>query len=257
VPNASLRGRSTLPANALRLLVLGTAALLLPFAASPTALAVNVFWLVLLLAVVLLGGLAWDRPRAALVAGEAVLAAVAVQGLWSLAFPNAPSPRPRVGPEYGVSWRLAFAGQEEALMKLLPLPNGWETQPVYLRVDLGSDYKGDAGFAVAVNGHDAGVLNARTADPGFKTPGIPSWAMRLPREALVGAPLVQIVLRPAGIDRRLTVPGHGDFRAEPFGPANSRFFDGVTWHEDRLAGPHAGPASGTYRIWLDASVGAW
>jgi hypothetical protein len=245
--NASPGGRRTLAA----------ASLLLAFAAAPVAFALNAFWLALLLALVLLGGAAWDRPRAALIGGEVVLAIVAVQGLWSIAFPGAPSPRPRVGPEYGVSWRLAFTGGDEAMMKLLPLPNGWETRPVYLRVDLGSDYKGAAGFAVSVNGRDAGLLNSRTTDPGFKTPGIPSWAMRLPREALAAAPVAEIVLRHAGIDRRLTIPGHADVHAEPLGPANSRFFDGVAWHTDRLAGPHAGPASGAYRIWLDASVGSW
>src|SRR5688572_21399188 len=57
----------------LRFAAVGLAALLLAFHAHPVALAINVFWLVLLLVLALLGGLAWDRPRAAVVAGEAIV----------------------------------------------------------------------------------------------------------------------------------------------------------------------------------------
>lgn len=235
----------------LRLGGLGLAALLLAFHAHPVALAINVFWLVLLLAMALLGGVAWDRPRAAVVAGEAIVAIVAVQGLWSVAVPSAVLAPARVGETYGVSWRLAFTSPQQALMKTLPLPNGWPGQAVYLRVDLGTDYKGTAGFALAVNGYALGELNAATVDPDVSTRYIPSWAVRLPADVVASAPLARIELRPSGLDPRLSVAGHGDRLAEPLGTRNSAFFDGITWRHDRLAGPAGGAATGTYRIWLD------
>src|SRR5262245_17878996 len=111
---------------ALRVGILGAAVLLLAYARPPVSLRVHAFWFALLLAIALLGGLAWGRPRAAVIAAEAVLALVAVQGLWSVATPGARPPGARLGEEYGVSWRLTFAGPQQALMKTLPLPNEWE-----------------------------------------------------------------------------------------------------------------------------------
>jgi hypothetical protein len=137
-------------------------------------------------------------------------------------------------------------------MKTLALPNGWQERPVYLRVDLGAVYDGGAGFAVNVNGEDLGDLNAQTADRTVSTSGIPSWSMRLPRHVVLKSPLARVVLRPSGIDPRLSVAGHADARGEHLGPSNSFFFDGTDWRNDRLAGPERGPATGTYRIWLDA-----
>jgi hypothetical protein len=232
--------------------VLGAIILLVAYPGASVSLAVNAFWYVLLLALALFGGLAWGRPRAAVVGGELVLALIAVQGLWSVAVPSARPPAGRLGPVYGVSWRLTFDSPEQALMKTVPLPNGWDGQEVYLRVDLGTDYKGGAGFAVAVNGQDLGDLNARTAAPGYVTPGIPSWAMRVPPSVLERSSLVRVVLRPSGVDPKLSIPGHADTRGEALGAENSYFFDGDGWRNDRLAGPAGGRATGTYRIYLDA-----
>jgi hypothetical protein len=235
--------------------VLGAVVLLLAYARAPVTLGLNAFWYLLLLAIVLLGGLAWGRPRAAVVAAEVVLALVAVQGLWSAATPGARPPAARLGDQYGVSWRLTFTGPQQALMKTLPLPNEWEGRAVYLRVDLGAGYEGPAGFAVEVNGQELGDLSARTADRSVSTSGIPSWSMRLPDRVVDSAPLARVVLRPSGIDPRLTVAGHADPLVEPLGVNNSFFFDGETWRNDRLAGPDYGPAGGTYRVWLEPIMG--
>lgn len=240
----------------LRLGGVGLAALVLAFHAHPVALAINVFWLVLLLAIALLGGLAWDRPRTVIIAGEAIVAIVAVQGLWSVAVPSAGLPPARLGETYGVSWRLAFTSPQQALMKTLPLPNGWPGQTVYLLIDLGTDYKGTAGFALTVNGHALGEINAMTVDPDVSPRNIPSWAVRLPADVIASAPLARVELRPSGLDSKLSVAGHGDPLVEPLGSRNSAFFDGVTWRHDRLAGPGGGPATGTYRIWLDVIIPA-
>jgi hypothetical protein len=239
----------------LRIGALGVAALVLAFRAQPVALAINLFWFVLVLGTAVLAGVAWARPRATVVAAEAVLAVVAVQGLWAVATPGARSPAARTGPVYGIGWHAAFTGDDQALMKTIPLPNGWKGNTVYLVVDLGTTYRGPAGFALAVNDVDLGVLDASTATPDSGSSGFPSWSLRLPDEVLDRAPLARIVLRPAGLDVDLSVAGHGDSRFEPLGARNSWFFDGVQWRNDRLAGVGGGPAVGTYRIWLNVIPG--
>jgi hypothetical protein len=78
-----------------------------------------------------------------------------------------PGVRPSAGhveATYGVSWQLGFTDPQRALTKTPALPNGWEDQPVYLRIDRRAGYRGGAGFAVAIDGIDPGELDARRAD---------------------------------------------------------------------------------------------
>ena len=212
----------------------------------------NAYWFLLLLATAVLGGLASRRPQAGVLAGESVVALAAMQGLWPVLAPAAP-PLDLLAHEtsvQGVSWRVSFTEPQQALTKLFSLPAGWERVRVYLRIDLSTDYAGDAGFVLEVNGVPLGEINRVTGRMWRVGVGTPHWTYRLPRDVLARAPLVQVTLRPAGLDPRLSIPGHRDPLIEPLGTWNAFFFDGQRWQADRLAGPSGPPASGTYRIWL-------
>jgi hypothetical protein len=232
-------------------------ALLVAYGQAPVTLAVNAFWLALLLGTGTVAAYAAGRPARAALAGEIVLAAIVVQALWStalLAAGNARRAADESGPVLGVSWHLAFSSLDQAAAKVLPRPEGWALEAVYLRVDVSRPYAGKAGFLVTVNGRLLGELNEQTRDQHVGTQGIPSWAMRVPRDVLATSALVRVVLQPTAVDPALSLPGHGDPRVEPLGEANSWFFDGRRWANDRLAGPGA-PARGTYRIWLWPALG--
>jgi hypothetical protein len=237
--------------EAARLGTVGLAMLWLGLGTVPVAWAINAYWFLLLLALALLGGLVCRKPRAGVVAGEVVLLLAAVQGLWPVLVQ--PPPLALAALEQrtqGVSWRLAFTDKRQALIKHLHLSPGWETVQVFVRVDLSDDYRGDAGFVLELNGEVVGELNRHTVSQWQIGIGSPHWAYPLPREVLARTPLAQVTLRPAALDPQLSIPGHSDAQIEPLRQWNSWFFDGQTWRNDRLAGPNAGPASGTYRIWL-------
>lgn len=215
-------------------------------------LAIPAFWLLLLLGAAYLLGVVSGQVRRARFACETILLLTSAQALWPLVAGPA-FKEPAVAPvRSGVSWTLSFTALDQALLKEFPRPEGWAaSEHPYLRIDLGSDYKGTAGFLVQVNGVDLGEASARTLDVNAGPPAtIPSWAVFLSRDILATSPLVRVVLRPSALDPRLSVAGHADTRVEPLGAANSYFFDGARWQNDRLAGRASGPAIGTYRIWL-------
>jgi hypothetical protein len=154
-----------------------------------------------------------------------------------------------------VSWRLAFTDLDQALMKSQPRPAGWEHTAAYVRIDLGRDYQGAAGFVVEVNGEPLGSISNVAPTPPYLELSTDRWVVPVPRDVLARDTLTRVVLRPSQLDARLTVAGHGDPLVEPLGPGNSWFFDGRAWHNDQLAGPAAGRAVGTYRIWLEVATG--
>lgn len=238
-------------------LAMAAAALVAAYHDAPLALALNAFWLLVACAIGAAAAVAAWRPARLVLGAEVVLALVVVQGLWFVAVPGVSYSRQRLdqpGPQQGLSWRLSFSGLDQALMKEMPRLPQWASEAVYLRVDLSRPYDGPAGFRVEVNGADLGVLADATHERNIETIGIPSWAMRVPRDVLSRAPLVRVVLRPTAIDPRLSIPGHGDPLVEPLKAANSWFFDGATWRNDRLAGPGV-EARGTYRIRLWTALG--
>ncbi|MGH2350522.1 MAG: hypothetical protein ACRDJN_02780, partial [Chloroflexota bacterium] len=155
----------------------------------------------------------------------------------------------------GVSWRLVFSSGEQAAMKTLALPDGWREDVTYVKVDLGADYHGTAGFLLEVNGEALGELSNQMDVPPYLTPSTTAWTKPVPRAVLARAPMARVVLRPSSLDPRLSIAGHGDPLVEPLKHWNSWFFDGRGWRNDRLAGPAGGEAAGTYRIWLFRALG--
>jgi hypothetical protein len=243
--------RTVFVGTAARLLVVGLTALWLGLHPSPASWAINAYWFFLLLAVALVGGGAIGRPRAGVLAGEAVMTLAVLQGLWPvLGVVPSLDLDPFAPQTQGVGWRLSFTDQRQALAKVFDLPPGWDAVRVYLRVDLTNDYVGDAGFLVAVNGQGVGQLDRHAGKAVQVGVVAPHWALELPHSALSRAPFAEVTLTPTKIDPALSIPGHGDPNIEPLGKRNSRFYDGETWRTDRLAGPLFGPASGTYRMWL-------
>ncbi|MGI8422841.1 MAG: hypothetical protein ACR2NO_01765 [Chloroflexota bacterium] len=235
----------------LRLALVGLSALTVGLGGSPVSWVLNAYWFCLLLATAIVAGIAVGRPRAGVLAGEVVVVFAAVQGLWPF---FAPMPALNLNPfaasAQGVGWRMSFTEHQQALVKVFDLPSGWQRARVYLRVDLTSEYEGEAGFLVEVNGETAGLLNRSNGQLVQIGVVAPHWALELPQHALARAPLGYVGLRPAGLDPVLSIPGHRDPYIEPLGLRNSWFFDGASWRHDRLAGPAAGRASGTYRMWL-------
>src|SRR5687768_16409738 len=148
---------------AARLLVVGLAALWIGLGASPISWALNAYWLCLLLATTLVGGVAVRRPGAGMHLAEGVVTLSAVQGLWPVLGGVAPLDLdPFAARDQGVSWRLTFTDERQALTKVFDLPPGWNTVRVFLRVDLANHYAGDAGFDVLVNGEVVGQLDRFT-----------------------------------------------------------------------------------------------
>jgi hypothetical protein len=238
----------------LRLATVGIAALSLGFAGSPVALALNTYWfLLLLLAIALVGGVAWARPAVALLAGEAVATLAVLQGLWPLLFPHAPLVGAPGAETNGARWRLVFTDLDQAVAKYIPVPAAWPDSDIWLRVDLGSDYKGQAGFEVTINGRRLGVLKNEPQNPGYVGDGAARWLMRVPRDVLAMAPVARVELSPTALDPRLSIAGHSDVRVDPLRDQGSWFFDGRAWHTDRLAGPSGPRVTGTYRIWFALS----
>jgi|GEM_PF-2929243 len=240
---------------ALRLGAAGLAALALGFGSSPATLAINAYWFLLLLAIALLGGLAWYRLKAGIIAAEAVTTLIILHGLWPVFSPNAPLVEPRGTETNGSSWRLVFTSLDQAVAKDLPLPPGWQEIPLSLRVDLGTDYKGQAGFLVQINGQTLGELKNGPQNPGYSGEGTARWLMPVPHDVLALAPIAHVVLRPTSLDPTLSIAGSADPLADPLKEWGSWFFDGREWRNDRLAGPSRGRAAGTYRIWLVPSQG--
>ena len=232
----------------------GLAAQLVGYWGLPRAWVLTTFWFVLLMGAAVLLGVVSGNRRRAVVVGEAILAVTSLQALWPVVAPTPwqrPAPAARAAAS-GVSWSASFTALDQRLLKEIPRPDGWERSArPYVRIDLGRDYKGPAGFLIEVNGHDLGEVSNRTLAPGTEPPPtIPAWTVFLPRAVLAESPLVTVVLRPTALDPLLSVAGHGDPLVEPLGDLNSFFYDGAAWSNDRLAGPRYRRAVGTYRIWL-------
>ncbi len=240
---------------ALRLSAAGLAALALGFGSSPATLAINAYWFLLLLAIALLGGLAWSRPRVGIAAAEAITTLIILHGLQPVLSPNAPLAGSRGTETNGSSWRLVFTSLDQAVAKDLPLPASWQETPIYLRIDLGTDYKGQAGFLVQVNGQTLGELKNGPQNPGYIGDGTARWIMAVPRDVLALAPVAHVVLRPTSLDPNLSIAGSADPLADPLKQWGSWFFDGQEWRNDRLAGPSRGRVVGTYRIWFALAEG--
>ena len=221
---------------------------------SPVRLGLSLFWFLLGTALV---AAALQHRRWHLAGAEALLGLAALHALPGMAFslppsplgvPGGPGPTPADGRQTNtVSWRAAFTAANQAAMKVIPVPAEMRGQPLLVRVDLGSDYQGSAGFTLEVNDAPIGTLSrAATGTSYLGGRAGPYWGRRVPAGLLSG-PEARIVLRPLRLDTTLTIAGHGDRLIDPFG--HSAFFDGTTWRPDHLAGPTT-PAAGTYRIWL-------
>lgn len=188
----------------------------------------------------------WPAPAGA-------LAALALSGLtllWPRWLPERTGTIPdRVEYAFGAEARFTEPGQ--ALERTVPLPDEWDTLPVFLRLDLARHYDGPARLHAAVNGVDIGELGPESGVPMFEPPaGAPAWGLRVPSVVLGAGEPARVVLRPTLVDRALAIAIHPDARITPARVSPSRFFDGLVWRDDRLAGPDGPDVRGAYRVWF-------
>jgi hypothetical protein len=229
-------------------LALGCVALGVTFA-DPRILLLNVFWWsVSLLALVGVAEALGDRRHAVVVA-EGMLVLVLLHAIG-----QTPDERRRLdlGQGNGVSWAFSFERDDQRIVKLFPRPETWGSprHDTFVRADLARPYQGHAGYELWVNGRLLGKLHGGTGGTVWSGPGAFQWALRVPPGMMAEEPLVTVELRPDGIDPDLALAGHGDPHSSALGPDSTWLFDGGRWTRDRLAGPEAGPAGGTYRLWL-------
>ena len=220
-------------------------------AAQPITWALHLFWLWLLAFTGQIAGAALRRPAVTVCGAEGALALTALILLWPAAS-GRPSPMTTAASvTFELGPALRFSALDHAIERTVPLPDEWETLPVFLRVDLAQHYAGAARLRAEVNGTDIGELGPNSGAPGFTAPaGAPAWGLAVPVSLLRGGQSARVVLRPTAVDARLALAIHPDAKITPAGLAPSRFFDGVRWHEDRLAGSAGGRVTGAYRIWL-------
>ena len=228
------------------------AALVLGFWRNPPALFILCFGMTLLVA--FLQERQGQHGRSILrVAVECAASLMVLQGTLPLLLGEAPVPalagEPVVRPPM---WQLVFSDPAHAAQKDTPLPEGWETQAVYVRIDLTAPYRGSAGLRVEVNSVALGTVSADAVGPWFARGPSHGWSIRVPQTVLARATQATVTLRPAGIDPALRIAGHPDAAVDHRVAGNSRFFDGAEWRRDRLAGTTQPSAMGTYRVWLVA-----
>ena len=218
--------------------------------APPATQPIHMFWLCLVCALGIASGRAtgsaWPGP-----AGAATgLAIVLLTLVWPVSLPGRTAAPPR-SVDFAVG-AARFTTLAEAMERTVPLPDEREVLPVYLRVDLARHYGGPARLRAEINGTVLGELGPESGAPGFQPPaGAPAWGLRVPPAVLRAAPAARVVLRPVRLDPALAVAVHPDPRISPAGFGPSRFFDGVSWRDDRLSGDATAPLRGAYRVWLN------
>jgi len=237
-------------------LTAGAVALILGFWRNLPALFILCFGVTLLVAllVALLNGRQEHHTRFVLRAAvEGVASLMVLQGTLPLLLGEAPVPSLAGDPLIrSPLWQLVFSDPSQAAQKDTPLPEHWETQAVYVRIDLMTPYRGTAGLRVDVNGEPLGTVSNEAGGPWYALGPSHGWSIRVPRSVLAQAPQATVTLRPVGIDPTLRIGGHPDADVDHRLPGNSRFFDGALWRRDRLAGTAQPPTTGTYRVWLVA-----
>ena len=243
-------------------LTAGAVALILGFWRNPPALFILGFGMTLLVAVLIAflhgrqenhGQQARPMRSVLRVAVEGVASLMVLQGTLPLLLGEAPVPSLAANPVVRAPlWQLVFSDPSQAAQKDVPLPEHWETQAVYVRIDLMTPYRGSAGLRVEVNGQPLGTVSNEAGGPWYAVGPSHGWSIRVPRDVLREASQATVTLRPVSVDAQLRIGGHPDAGVDHRLPGNSRFFDGAHWRRDQLAGTTQPPATGTYRVWLVA-----